>query len=124
MLTPCCGVCQEYQGAIRTALRLAVRLRHRDRFDVASDLAGRSQLIPRLVGEGGDTSNPKEMDKDMDTKSIATVAGAAAAGGVLAFAGLSLANAATGPATPRSPSAVLPPGSMAPTALWGWAGPA
>lgn len=32
----------------------------------------------------------------MDTKSIAVVAGAAAAGGVLAFAGLSLANAATG----------------------------
>ena len=32
----------------------------------------------------------------MDTKKLATVAGAAAAGGVLAFAGLSLANAATG----------------------------
>ena len=32
----------------------------------------------------------------MDTKKMATVAGAAAAGGVLAFAGLSLANAATG----------------------------
>ena len=37
----------------------------------------------------------------METKTVATIAGAAAAGGVLAFAGLSLASAATGTTTRR-----------------------
>ncbi len=41
----------------------------------------------------------------MDTKSIATVAGAAAAGGVLAFAGLNLASAATGNGAAQTPAA-------------------
>ena len=41
----------------------------------------------------------------MDTKSIATIAGAAAAGGVLAFAGLSLASAATGSGHVQTPAA-------------------
>ena len=43
----------------------------------------------------------------METKSIATIAGAAAAGGVLAFAGLSLANASTG-ASQQAPTSTNP----------------
>ncbi len=48
----------------------------------------------------------------METKTVATIAGAAAAGGVLAFAGLSLASAATGTTTAAAPAGTYGYGQM------------
>ena len=48
----------------------------------------------------------------METKTVATIAGAAAAGGVLAFAGLSLASAATGTTTAATPTGSYRDGQM------------